>query len=215
MRPTVAKWLRDTSLGTKLSSLIALIVVAVVTSVAYLEVQSFEQHIEADLMDSARLGAQSAADNLAQRSVPFDSRDVQDSLHDLVAADPVIDAISVIHLDETGQPGVATSTSTEERAEVVDLAATLSPAGRRSPSARLRRLRSRCRFLAEKQRRGRHRRPGEPAADANPRAARRPRVRPADHRAGHDPRSRDGQPVPGKTASRGSCARAGRRGKET
>ena len=57
MRLTVAKWLRDTSLGTKLSSFIALIVVAVVTSVAYLEVQSFEQHIEGDLMDSARLGA--------------------------------------------------------------------------------------------------------------------------------------------------------------
>jgi hypothetical protein len=64
--------------------LIALIVVAVVTSVAYLEVQSFEQHIEGDLMDSARLGAQSAADNVAQRPVPFDTRDVQDSLHDLV-----------------------------------------------------------------------------------------------------------------------------------
>lgn len=123
MRLSVAKWLRDRSLGTKLSSFIALIVVAVVTSVAYLEVQSFEQHIEGDLMDSARLGAQSAADNVAQRPVPFDSRDVQDSLHDLVAADPVIDAISVIQLDETGRPGVVTSTSTEERAEVVDLAA--------------------------------------------------------------------------------------------
>jgi two-component system NtrC family sensor kinase len=122
MRPTVAKWLRDTSLSTKLSSLIALIVAGVVTSVAYLEVRSFEQHIERDLMDSARLGAQSAADDVAQRALPLDPEDIRDALHDFVAADPVLDAISVIEADTTGRLRVVTSTSTEERAEVVDLA---------------------------------------------------------------------------------------------
>src|SRR6185295_5326487 len=122
IRPTVAKWLRDTSLSTTLSSFIALIVVGVVTSVAYLEVRSFEQHIEADLMDSARLGAQSAADNVAQRALPLDPRDIRDSLHDLVTADPVLDEISVIEDDGTGRPLVVTSTSTEERAEAVELA---------------------------------------------------------------------------------------------
>jgi signal transduction histidine kinase len=122
IRPTVAKWLRDTSLGTKLSSFIALIVVGVVTSVAYLEVRSFEQHIERDLVDSARLGAQSAADDVAQRALPLDPQDIRDTLHDLVAADPVLDAISVIEADSTGRLRVFTSTSTEERAEVVDLA---------------------------------------------------------------------------------------------
>lgn len=122
IRPTVAKWLRDTSLGTKLSSFIALIVIGVVTSVAYLEVSSFEQHIEADLMDSARLGAQSAADNVAQRAVPLDPMDIRDTLHDLVTADPVLDAISVIEADGIGRPHVVTSTSTEERAEVLALA---------------------------------------------------------------------------------------------
>jgi signal transduction histidine kinase len=122
IRPTVAKWLRDASLGTKLSSFIALIVVGVVTSVAYLEVRSFEQHIETDLMDSARLGAQSAADDVAQRALPLDSQDIRDTLHDLVAADPVLDAISVIEADGIGPPRVVTSTSTEERAEVVELA---------------------------------------------------------------------------------------------
>ena len=122
VRPTVAKWLRERSLSTTLSFFIALIVVGVVTSVAYLEVRSFEQHIEADLMDSARLGAQSAADNVAQRPLPLDPRDIRDSLHDLVAADPVLDAISVIENDGTGPPLVVTSTSTEERAEVVELA---------------------------------------------------------------------------------------------
>jgi signal transduction histidine kinase len=121
-RPTVAGWLRDRSLGTRLSLFIALIVIGVVTSVAYLEVRSFEQHIEQDLMDSARLGAQSAAEDVAQRTLPLDSQDIRDSLHDLVAADPVLDAISIIEADQTGHLRVVTSTSTEERAEVVALA---------------------------------------------------------------------------------------------
>src|SRR3954471_9263784 len=93
--PTVAKWLRDISLGTKLSALIALIVIGVVPSVAYLEVRSFEQHIEAELMDSARLGAQSGADDVGEGALPLDPRDIRDSLHDLVSADPVLDEISV------------------------------------------------------------------------------------------------------------------------
>jgi signal transduction histidine kinase len=121
-RPTVAKWLRDTSLAARLSVFIALIVIAVVTSVAYLEVHSFEQHIESDLEDSARLGAQSAADALAQRALPLDQQDIRDTLHDFVAADPLLDAITVIESDDAGHLNVFASTSTEERAEVVDLA---------------------------------------------------------------------------------------------
>lgn len=122
-RPAVAKWLGDLSLGTKLSWFVALIVVGVVTSVTYLEIRSFEQHVEGDLEDSARLGAQSAADALSQRSPPFDPQDIRDTLHDFVAADPVIDAVSVIEADRFGGVHVFTSTSTEERAEVMDLGA--------------------------------------------------------------------------------------------
>ena len=122
IRPTVAKWLRDTSLSTKLSSVIALIVVGVVTGVAYAQGRAFEQRLEQDLMDSARLGAQSAADDVAQRPLPLDADDIRDSLHDFVAADPALDAISVIEADATGRLRVVTSTSTEERAEAVDLA---------------------------------------------------------------------------------------------
>jgi len=129
MRPTVAKWLRDISLSTKLSSFIALIVLGVVTSVAYVEVRSFEQHIERDLMDSARLGAQSAADDVAQRALPLDPEDIRDSLHDFVAADPVLDAISVVEADTIGRLRVVTSTSTEERADAVDLAGRAIAAG--------------------------------------------------------------------------------------
>jgi signal transduction histidine kinase len=121
-RPSVAGWLLRRSLSARLSLFIALIVIAVVSSVSYLEVRSFEQHIEQDLMDSARLGAQSAADAVAQRTLPLDAQDVRDNLHDLIAADPAIDAISIIEADSTGHLRVVTSTSTEERAEVVELA---------------------------------------------------------------------------------------------
>lgn len=122
VRPTVARWLGDTSLGTKLSLFIAVIVFGVVTSVAYLEVRSFQLHVEDDLADSARLGAQAAADAVAQRALPLDAQDIRDTLHDLVAADPMLDAISVIEADKAGSLRVFTSTSTEERAEVMDLA---------------------------------------------------------------------------------------------
>ncbi len=122
IRPTVAKWFQGISLGARLSLFVALIVFGVVTSVAYLEVRSFEQHIDRDLVDAARLGAQSVAGTLAERAQPLDPLDIRDTLHDLVEADPVLDAISVIEADETGHLRVFTSTSTEERAEVLDLA---------------------------------------------------------------------------------------------
>ena len=102
IRPTVAKWFQDISLGARLSLFVALIVFGVVTSVAYLEVRSFEGHIDRDLVDAARLGAQSAADTVAQRAPPLDPLDIRDTLHDLVEADPVLDAISVIEADEAG-----------------------------------------------------------------------------------------------------------------
>src|SRR4029077_17277081 len=98
------KWLGDASLGTRLSIFIALIVAVVVTSVAYLEVRSFEQHIETDVEDSARLGAQSAADAISQRGLPLDPQDIRDTLHDFVAADPELDAISALEAELTRQP---------------------------------------------------------------------------------------------------------------
>jgi len=122
IRPTVAKWLQDLSLGTRLSFLIGLIVFGVVTSVSYLEVRSYEDHIDSDLVDTARLAARSAADELAEWPLPLDPLDIRDSLHDLIEADPVVDSISVIEAGESGLPRVFTSTSTEERTELLDLA---------------------------------------------------------------------------------------------
>ena len=122
VRPTVAKWLETRSLAARLSFFVAIIVFVVVTGAAYLEVRSYEGHIDRDLTDAARLAAQSAADILAQRAMPYDALDVRDSLHDLVAADPVLDAISVIEKAQDGKLRVFSSTSTEEREETLSLA---------------------------------------------------------------------------------------------
>ena len=110
------------SLSGRLSLFVALIVIGVVASVAYLETRSFERDIDRELMDAARLGAQSAADNLAAREPSLDPRDIRDMLHDLAEADPVLDVISVIEADGSGHLRVFASTSTEERAEVMDVA---------------------------------------------------------------------------------------------
>ena len=110
------------SLSGRLSLFVALIVMGVVASVAYLEMRSFERDIDNELADSARLGAQSAATDLGARGQPLDPLDVRDTLHDLIEADPVLDVISVIEADETGHVRVFASTSTEERSELLDLA---------------------------------------------------------------------------------------------
>jgi two-component system, NtrC family, sensor kinase len=122
IRHSVAKWLPGLTLSARLSLFVALIVIGVVASVTYLETRSFERDIDRELMDAARLGAQSAADNVAAREPPLDPLDIRDVLHDLVEADPVLDVISVIEVDDAGQRRVFSSTSTEERAEVMDIA---------------------------------------------------------------------------------------------
>jgi len=123
IRHTVAKWLPGLSLSARLSLFVALIVIGVVASVTYLETRSFERDIDRELMDAARLSAQLAAQNLAAREQPLDPLDIRDMLHDLVEADPVLDVISVIETDDAGHARVFISTSTEERAEVMDVAA--------------------------------------------------------------------------------------------
>ena len=122
LRHSVADWLDKMTLGARLSLFAGLIVLAVVASVAQLEVRWYERHIDSDLVNAGRLAAQSAADAVAGRPGPPDPLDIRDALHDLVEADPVLDAISVVQADPGDRPHVFTSTSTEERAEVVDLA---------------------------------------------------------------------------------------------
>jgi signal transduction histidine kinase len=117
------------SLSARLSLFIALIVIGVVASVALLEMRAYEAEIDRDLVDAARIAAQSAADTLAGHAEPLDAGEVRDMLHDIVEADPLMDAMSVVRVNAAGEPQVFTSTSTEERAESLDLARRVTASG--------------------------------------------------------------------------------------
>jgi len=112
-------WFDRGSLSARVSLLVAAIVTVVVTAVAYLEVRRYDRDIEGTLEQTARLAEGSAAESIGDRDL--DVIDVRDNLHDLVDADPAIDAISIIEQASTG-PRIVTSTSTEERAEILELA---------------------------------------------------------------------------------------------
>jgi len=116
----VRGWARRLPLSVRLSLLFAVIVTGVATTVAYLEIRALEKNIDGALEASAQLASQSVVDTLA-REEELDSLDLRDALHDLLNADPSIDALSVLHVGPAGVEIVA-STSTEERAEVVRLA---------------------------------------------------------------------------------------------
>jgi len=123
LRHTVAKWSLAPSISRRISLLVALIVIVVLTTVAYVQIRMFLEAVDRDLVNAARLGAQSVADDLAAREGVLDPLDVRDMLHDLLDAEPLIDAIAVIDIDETGQRRVVASTSTEEPTEIVNVAA--------------------------------------------------------------------------------------------
>jgi len=121
-------WFDRGSLSTRVALLVAVIVTVVVSAVAYLEVRRFGRDIEGTLEQTARLVAGSAAESVGDRDL--DVSDLRDGLHDLIDTDPAIDAISIIENASTG-PRVVASTSTEERAEILQMArraiATQSP----------------------------------------------------------------------------------------
>jgi len=120
-RHGVAEWLAGISLAGRLSWLVALIVTTVVAGAAFVEEQSFARSVERDLMDTVESTARAVAADLAARPGPLDPSDIRDTLHDFAAADPVVHAISFVERED-GQAQVLASTSTEERAETVELA---------------------------------------------------------------------------------------------
>jgi signal transduction histidine kinase len=109
-------------LSRRLSISIAVIVIAVVASVTFLVTRAYEREIAGDLESSGRLAAQSAVDAIGGRTDALDSLEVRDTFHDLIEADPVIDAMSLIAADAGGDLHVVTSTTTEERADAIELA---------------------------------------------------------------------------------------------
>ena len=179
MRPTVAKWLRDTSLGTKLSSFIALIVVGggdergVPGSAV---VRAAHRRGLDGLRPPGRAigrGQRRPAAVAVRPAAIFGTRctiwwpPIRCSMRSRSSSRTTPAALRVV-----------TSTSTEERAEVVDLG---GPRHRRQGAdhrAHQHGDHGRAAGPAPRELRGgRHRRPGEPAPDTDPRAARRARVR--------------------------------------
>src|SRR5215475_2888166 len=121
-RHTVAAWLGARSVVGKMSWLVAVIVAVVVTGVAVLEVRSFVSSIDDELSRSARQTSQAVANALASAGA-VDPSDFRDILHSFEELKPEVDAISVIERLPTGQFRVLASTSTEEHADVIGLAA--------------------------------------------------------------------------------------------
>jgi len=121
-RHTVAAWLGARSVVGKVSWLVAIIVAVVVTGVSVLEVRSFVSSIDDELSRSARQTSQAAANALGSDR-GADPSDYRDILHGFAEVRPEVDAISVIERTPTGQLRVLASTSTEEHADVIALAA--------------------------------------------------------------------------------------------
>ena len=121
-RHTVAAWLGARSVVGKVSWLVAVIVAVVVTGVAVLEVRSFVSSIDDELSRSARQTSQAVANALASAGA-VDPSDFRDILHSFEELKPEVDAISIIERLPTGQFRVLASTSTEEHADVIGLAA--------------------------------------------------------------------------------------------
>lgn len=92
------------------------------TSVAYLEVRTLERNIDDALVEGAQVASQSVVQELAAQEDALDLPDLRDTLHDVLTADPSLDALSVLRVDAAQQAQVVASTSTEERAEVIELA---------------------------------------------------------------------------------------------
>jgi two-component system, NtrC family, sensor kinase len=123
-RHVVAKWRYGLSLRARLALFVALGVTAVIALLSFLQVRLVERTVEQQLIDSARGTAQAVADGM--RSI--DEVDVPGWLHDFIEAEPAVRAITLVAFDN-GESSVFASTSSQERAEALDLAKEAVTAG--------------------------------------------------------------------------------------
>lgn len=121
-RSTAPPWHHLRRISVRLSLFVALIVALVGTSVAFLEERAWERNIDRSLVAAARLASQSVVDDFSARDEPLDPQDLRDALHDLLSADPSLDVLTVLRANGTGDVDIVASTSTEERAETLELA---------------------------------------------------------------------------------------------
>ncbi len=123
-RPTVAKLQRAFTLRVRLGLLVALVVTLVVTVSSYLQLQSFEDSITADLFETGRKTAESVAAEIeVQDKDNVNPDDIGMILHNFNDANPSIRRISVITLDRSSQtPTVYATTAMPERGEALRIA---------------------------------------------------------------------------------------------
>jgi signal transduction histidine kinase len=123
-RHSGAKWRAGLSLRARLAVLVGLGVAAVIALLSLLEVRLVERTVETQLVDSARSTALAVANGMGS----LDEADVPGWLHDFITADPAVRAITLVEVDN-GEPSIFASTSSQERAEAIDLATEASRAG--------------------------------------------------------------------------------------
>jgi signal transduction histidine kinase len=123
-RPTVAKLHDAFTLRLRLGLLVALAVTVVVSVSSYLQIQSFETSATRELFDTAKLTAQSVADDIeVQDQESLNPDDVGETLHEFNDANPSIRRISVVVINrQTGRPDVFASTALPEREVAIAIA---------------------------------------------------------------------------------------------
>ena len=125
IRPNGAKWRLALSLRLRLALFVGVGVAGVVALLSLLQVRLIERTVETQLVDSATATAQAVADGMRS----LEETDIPGWLHDFIEAEPAVRAISIVALD-TADTSIFASTSSQERAEALDLAKQAGASGR-------------------------------------------------------------------------------------
>src|SRR5438105_15699181 len=123
-RHIVAKWRGGLSLRARLPGLVGLGGAAVIAVLSCRQVCRVETTVEKQLVDSGRATALAVSDGMSS----LDEADVPGWLHDFIAADPAVKAITPVEIDK-GEPSIFASTSSEERSEAIEVARAATRAG--------------------------------------------------------------------------------------
>ena len=108
------------TLRARLLLLVATVVAAVLTTSTYFEMRSFERVLEGELVATAERAASAVVADLRSRD-DVDTADVRDTLSELIEANPALRSLSIFEVI-SGNVEIVASTSSEERAEALELA---------------------------------------------------------------------------------------------
>lgn len=118
-RPATAPLSIGWSLRTRLAILLALAIALVIVLTTYLQSRVFEQTVEREISESARLTALAVADDLELRNGPPNAEELTQTLREFVETAAEFSAITVVTL-EGSAPTVLASTTTGPSAGAVE-----------------------------------------------------------------------------------------------